>query len=110
MYNSLSSDYDRFVNWSSRLAFELPFIESQLAYLPKSPGQPLRILDAATGTGMHVLELAHRGYIADGADLSQGMIEQARRNAAIGRSVPSYSRTAPESGMTRLPIPRRRLR
>ena len=99
MYDSLSSDYDRFVNWSSRLAFELPFIESQLACLPKSPGHPLRLLDAATGTGMHVLELARRGFSADGADLSQGMVEQARQNAAIGRSVPAYSRTAPESGL-----------
>mgnify|MGYP001111050835 CR=1 FL=1 len=24
-------DYDRFVNWPSRLAYELPFIEKQLA-------------------------------------------------------------------------------
>ncbi len=99
MYDSLSSDYDRFVNWPSRLAFEMPFIESQLAALPKPPDHPLRILDAATGTGMHVLELAHRGYIADGADLSQGMIEYARRNAAIGRSVPAYSRNALESAL-----------
>ncbi|MBP1694600.1 MAG: hypothetical protein H6Q37_2483, partial [Chloroflexi bacterium] len=30
MYDSFSSDYDRFVNWSSRLNFELPFIEECL--------------------------------------------------------------------------------
>jgi glycine/sarcosine N-methyltransferase len=99
MYDSLSADYDRFVNWPSRLAFEMPFIESQLAALPKPPDRPLHLLDSATGTGMHVLELARRGFAADGADISQGMIEQARQNAAIGRSVPAYSRTARESGL-----------
>ncbi|MFZ2095785.1 MAG: hypothetical protein WAV05_04020 [Anaerolineales bacterium] len=26
MYDNLSSDYDRFVNWQARLSVELPFI------------------------------------------------------------------------------------
>jgi SAM-dependent methyltransferase len=99
MYDSLSSDYDRFVNWPSRLAFEMPFIESQLASLSHSSDRPLRLLDAATGTGMHVLEFVRRGYAADGADISQGMVEQARQNAAIGWSVPAYTFTAPEPGL-----------
>jgi glycine/sarcosine N-methyltransferase len=105
LYDSLSSDYDRFVNWPSRLAFEMPFIESQLVSLPQPSGRPLRILDAATGTGMHVLELAHRGYTADGADISQGMVDQARQNVAIGRSrttfvrLPANNRSAPEAGL-----------
>jgi len=29
MYNELSADYDRFVNWQNRLAVELPFIIQQ---------------------------------------------------------------------------------
>ena len=30
MYETLSSDYDRFVNWQSRLSLELPFIINKL--------------------------------------------------------------------------------
>ena len=80
MYDQFSSNYDRFVNWQSRLAFEMPLIERLLDPL-KSSHQPIRILDAACGTGMHTIELARRGYVASGADLSAGMIDQARMNA-----------------------------
>jgi glycine/sarcosine N-methyltransferase len=80
MYDALSADYDYFVNWPERLAAEMPFIEAQLRPL-ETPGRPLRVLDAACGTGMHVIELARRGYTADGADLSRGMVERARQNA-----------------------------
>jgi glycine/sarcosine N-methyltransferase len=81
MYDSFSSDYDRFVNWQDRLAFEMPFLESQLGTLATSADQPIRVLDAATGTGMHVIELARRGFVASGADYSTGMIDKARQNA-----------------------------
>lgn len=81
MYDALSTDYDRFVNWPSRLAFEMPFIESQLSRLGDAR-KPLRVLDAACGTGMHVLALAERGFQADGADLSEKMVEKAKVNAA----------------------------
>lgn len=81
MYDALSSDYDYFVNWPNRLAAEMPFIEAQLRPLT-APDRPVRVLDAACGTGMHVIELARRGYAADGADLSAGMIDKARANAA----------------------------
>lgn len=75
-YDTFSSDYDKFVNWEGRLAFELPFLEQQMQ---AAPGKS--VLDAACGTGMHAIALAQRGYAAAGADLSAGMIEQARRNA-----------------------------
>src|SRR3990170_5026125 len=81
MYDAFSDSYDRFVNWPSRLAFEMPFIEAQLHLLAPSNARPLRILDAACGTGMHVLALAQAGYTASGADLSAGMIQRARQNA-----------------------------
>jgi SAM-dependent methyltransferase len=73
-------DYDRFVNWERRLAYELPFIEAQL----QAAGAK-RVLDAACGTGRHALALADLGYEVLGADLSAPMIERARANAA-GRS------------------------
>lgn len=82
MYDAFSSNYDRFVNWPSRLAFEMPFLVKQLDALAQPAGAPLRVLDAACGTGMHALELARRGYRVAGADLSAGMIERANHHAA----------------------------
>ncbi len=82
MYDSFSLDYDRFVNWPGRLAFELPFIQQHLEKINSPSSQPLSILDAACGTGMHAVALAQQGYAASGADLSAGMIERAKVNAA----------------------------
>ncbi len=76
MYETLSSDYDRFVNWQNRLAGELPFILEKLQLL-----QAKDVLDAATGTGMHAIALAQLGYHTAGADLSAGMIERSHLNA-----------------------------
>jgi glycine/sarcosine N-methyltransferase len=76
MYETLSSDYDRFVNWQSRLSIELPFITNMLNVI-----NARFVLDAATGTGMHAIALVKSGYQAAGADLSPGMVEQARSNA-----------------------------
>jgi glycine/sarcosine N-methyltransferase len=76
VYDELSSDYDRFVNWPKRLVMEMPFIEAQL----RAAGAR-HVLDAACGTGQHALALAQRGYTALGADLSPGMIERAVTNA-----------------------------
>jgi glycine/sarcosine N-methyltransferase len=80
MYDAISNDYDRFVNWPSRLGIEIPFIEQQLQQITGRGG---RVLDAACGTGMHTLALARSGYQASGADLSRGMIERARANAIV---------------------------
>jgi glycine/sarcosine N-methyltransferase len=77
LYDDLSEDYDRFVHWERRLAFELPFIERQL-----EAAGARRVLDAACGTGQHAIALAKLGYKVVGADLSQGMIAQARHNAS----------------------------
>jgi SAM-dependent methyltransferase len=70
-------DYDRFVNWKRRLAYELVFIERLLA-----DHGAQRVLDVACGTGKHAIALARRGYRVTGADLSEGMIARARENAA----------------------------
>lgn len=82
LYDPFSADYDRFVNWRERLAYELPFLEQQL-----TAASARRVLDVACGTGMHAIALAQRGYDVTGADLSAGMIERARENAReIGRA------------------------
>jgi len=76
MYDDFSSDYDRFMDWSARLAAELPFIERKL----QAVGVRC-VLDTACGTGMHAIALAQQGYVVVGADLSAGMIERAQANA-----------------------------
>lgn len=81
MYDKFSQDYDRFVNWENRLAFELPFLLEQLSGVTPQPGVPLRVLDAACGTGQHVIALAKKGLNVTGADLSSEMIEVSRANA-----------------------------
>jgi glycine/sarcosine N-methyltransferase len=79
MYDSFSREYDRFVNWPSRLAMELPFIQHTLQQV--GAGRSLHILDAACGTGMHAIALTKAGHVTAGADLSAGMIKRARENA-----------------------------
>jgi SAM-dependent methyltransferase len=45
-------------------------------------GAPVRtLLDLGCGTGRHSVELAGRGYDVVGVDLSEGMLERARRRA-----------------------------
>lgn len=77
MYNGFSTDYDRFVDWSSRLAVELDFIQRHLEAVAAQ-----RVLDVACGTGMHAIALARRGYDVVGVDASLGMIDQAQANAS----------------------------
>jgi glycine/sarcosine N-methyltransferase len=79
MYDAISNDYDRFINWPGRLAVEMPFISQQIQ---KAAGSSGRVLDAACGTGMHTIALTKLGYQMSGADVSRGMIERARINAS----------------------------
>ncbi len=81
MYDTFSTDYDRFIDWEARLAAEMPFIEGRL-----QEAGVRRVLDTACGTGMHAIALAQRGYEVVGADFSAGMIERARANAAQAAS------------------------
>lgn len=82
MYETLSSDYDRFVNWHNRLAYEMPFIEKIVNQMQPGSPRSLHILDCACGTGMHAIALAQRGQQVSGADLFPQMIEISRQNAA----------------------------
>ena len=100
MYDQFSLDYDRFVDWPERLAFELPFLitqieksvetqnfASQQTQTNTSPQKRARVLDAACGTGWHAIALAQRGYQSAGADLSASMVAAARHNAAQAGAV-----------------------
>lgn len=77
LYDAFSEDYDRFVDWSARLAFELPFFRDLL-----SQRGAQSVLDVAGGTGQHAIALAAEGYVVTMADLSEGMVARARHNAA----------------------------
>ncbi|HPC61686.1 MAG TPA: class I SAM-dependent methyltransferase [Verrucomicrobiota bacterium] len=39
------------------------------------------VLDVGCGTGRHAIELARRGYCVTGVEISEGMLQQARRHA-----------------------------
>ncbi len=81
MYNTFSQDYDRFVNWQGRLAYELPFLEKQIDQLKGQLGRPLDILDTACGTGMHAIALAKLGHQVSAADLFPEMVAKGEENA-----------------------------
>lgn len=77
LYDAFSDDYDRFVNWDSRLAFELPFLLRVFA-----EHQVHRVLDVAGGTGQHAIAFARKGLCAVTTDLSERMVTISQQNAA----------------------------
>jgi glycine/sarcosine N-methyltransferase len=76
LWDTLSGEYDRFVNWEQRLAREMPFLHRLF-----SEHGARRVLDVACGTGHHAIALAERGYEVVGTDISAGMVGRARQNA-----------------------------
>ncbi|MBE0687681.1 MAG: class I SAM-dependent methyltransferase [Anaerolineaceae bacterium] len=81
MYNTFAEDYDRFVNWNDRLAYEMPFIEKQISFLQGDLDRPLDILDTACGTSMHAIALARAGHRVSASDLFPEMIKKSQQNA-----------------------------
>ncbi len=83
-FDSRSSDWEEIYNTRSvqgvihqtRMAMVLEWIDD-LA-LPKRS----RILEVGCGVGLTTIELARRGYVVDGIDSSEVMVERARRNAS----------------------------
>jgi cyclopropane fatty-acyl-phospholipid synthase-like methyltransferase len=59
-------------------AFEVEFILAELALPPGSS-----ILDMGCGVGRHAIEFATKGYRVIGVDISSGMLDEARRRAAL---------------------------
>ena len=68
--------YDRTIDWSARLAREIPVLVD--VFGPPGEGG---ILDAGCGTGHQVCALMEHGYCVVGADASEEMLEVARRRA-----------------------------
>ncbi len=83
-YDHVARFFDVMTDWQSRLAVEVPFLESMLARVGARA-----VLDCACGTGWHALELARRGYRVAGSDASAAMIARAQALAAReGAAVP----------------------
>ncbi len=83
-YDALAPMFDVMTDWEARLAAEGPFLAARL-----QEAGARTVLDAACGSGGHVLWLARQGYRVVGADVSPVMIEIARRKAAdAGLDVP----------------------
>ncbi|MEA4813002.1 MAG: methyltransferase domain-containing protein [Anaerolineaceae bacterium] len=80
MYEHLASVYDYFVNWKSRLAYELPLLIQEISTLAADPNQ-IKVLDAACGTGQHAIALAAEGFQMSGADLFPEMVSLAKAHA-----------------------------
>ena len=76
-YDQLAGEYAELTGETARKPAVRGFVKQLVATCaPKS------VLDAACGTGLFALEFARQGIRTTGADLSAGMIEQARLNAA----------------------------
>lgn len=80
MYDKLAPVYDHFVNWESRLSFEMPLILNLLSSLGTPPYET-KVIDTACGTGQHAIALAEAGFLSYGADLSPEMVSIAKMHA-----------------------------
>jgi glycine/sarcosine N-methyltransferase len=76
LWDTFSANYDRFVDWEGRLEREMPLLEGLL-----TENGARRVLDVACGTGHHAIALQERGFQVVAADVSAGMVTEARRNA-----------------------------
>lgn len=76
-YDQLAHEYAELTGEAAREPAARRFVERLVA-----AHAPAAVLDAACGTGLFALEFARRGVRTTGADLSAGMLEQARGKAA----------------------------
>jgi len=80
LYDKFSQNYDLFISWESRLEDETPFFEEVFA-----ENGVESVLDVGCGTGVHSIMFARWGLTVAGADVSQPMIDRAKRNADEAR-------------------------
>lgn len=77
LFNNFAIDYDRMINWPTRLMRETPFFQKVFAEVNAS-----KVLDSACGTGHHTMLFASWGLNASGWDVSRDMIAKAQQAAA----------------------------
>lgn len=86
-YDEYAWAYDLII--TQPVAKQCDFIEDVLSRRGIVSGA--RILDAGCGIGNHAIELAHRGFVVDGVDLSPQLIAEAQRRAGEAVSPVSFS-------------------
>jgi 2-polyprenyl-3-methyl-5-hydroxy-6-metoxy-1,4-benzoquinol methylase len=75
-FNGYAPRYEEH-DFTKNTTAEVDFLVNELGI---SPGQS--VLDVGCGTGRHSIELARRGYRMTGVDVSVGMLDEARKQAA----------------------------
>ncbi|MDY6964358.1 MAG: class I SAM-dependent methyltransferase [Halobacteriota archaeon] len=76
-YSDFADKYDVMITWSRREELQAPFFRKVFdKHNVKS------VLDCACGTGFHTIMLSKMGYHVEGCDITPGMIEKSRLNAA----------------------------
>jgi SAM-dependent methyltransferase len=76
-FAELADYYEAMIDWPKRLAHEGPFYQQLFAAVGAR-----HVLDAACGTGHHAALFHTWGLRVEGADISESMLTQARRNFA----------------------------
>lgn len=75
LFENYALSYDR-ETFTQGTMQEVDFIEQETGF-----DKSLRVLDVGCGTGRHAIELAKRGYIVTGVDLSSALLARARQKA-----------------------------
>lgn len=75
LFENFSVNYEK-ESFTEGTIGEVDFFENEINF-----NKSLRILDIGCGTGRHSLELARRGYLVTGIDLSESMIGRAEELA-----------------------------
>jgi 2-polyprenyl-3-methyl-5-hydroxy-6-metoxy-1,4-benzoquinol methylase len=76
LFRDYAGKYEK-ENYITGTTGEVDFFEKEINY-----NRSAKILDIGCGTGRHSIELARRGYDVTGIDLSESMINRAKKNAA----------------------------
>ncbi len=87
-YQSLFENYGRrydHESFTQGTAGECDFLEREAGF-----NREVRILDIGCGTGRHTVEMAKRGYLVTGVDLSESMLAMAREKAALAGVTPEF--------------------
>lgn len=81
IFNNIGERYDLFVDWDRRLSTEVPFLHKILR-----SHNAKKVLDVGCATGKHAIELAKLGYDMHGIDISNNLIQKAKKNAQEART------------------------
>jgi 2-polyprenyl-3-methyl-5-hydroxy-6-metoxy-1,4-benzoquinol methylase len=75
LFSNYANNYDN-ESFTKGTLTEVDFIENEIGH-----DKSINILDIGCGTGRHSIELAQRGYLVKGIDLSVTMLDKARGKA-----------------------------